>query len=475
MADIETIAAISTAPGSGGVAIIRLSGSVAIRIVESIFKGRRPLSEVESHKIYCGKIIDPNQKDKSTERAAPAFLDEVLVAVYKAPNSYTKEDVVEINCHGGNFLTHRLLELVLKNGARLARKGEFTERAFLNGRLDLSQAEAVADIINAKTEASLSSATLQLEGALSNRVKQIRKELVAICSLIELELDFAEEDVEFAERGQLRKQLSKTIREVEEFLTTYNRGRILREGVKVVIIGRPNVGKSSLLNALLKKERAIVSEIAGTTRDTLEEQIDIKGVFFRLVDTAGVHETSDKIEKIGVEKTYDEIKEAQIALFVFDGSEEFHKKDETLIDLVLPLLEKNDECKVVAVINKSDLNRKVDIKKIRKKLGKINIVELSAKEQSGFEYFEKVLLKEAFDQKGPNESDGFISNIRQKNALEMALECLKKALVSTNQKLSGEFIVLDMREAMNHLGEIIGEVTSEDILDNIFSQFCIGK
>lgn len=463
----ETIAAISTPAGSGGIAVVRVSGSNAIGIVDNVFRGKDRLSEVESHKALLGRIEQPSKNDSG-------FLDEVLVTVFRAPNSYTAEDVVEISCHGGHFLTQRILELMVEQGARLAEPGEFTQRAFLSGRLDLSQAEAVADIIRAKTDLSLKAALSQFQGVFSKRIKEMREDLIEVCSLLELELDFAEEDVEFANKDEVASRLAKTIQNIENFLETYKRGKILREGAKLVIAGKPNVGKSSLLNALLKEDRAIVTEIPGTTRDVLEEQLDIHGVLFRVVDTAGVRGTKDKIEQLGVERTLEQIKEADILLFLFDGSSPLDQRDVELIKRVLFLRKNSEQNGLVAAINKIDLGKNFSIEQVKKLLGIGEVLEISAKEHQGLKELESVFVNQTVGKETLN-GEPVVTNIRQKQALISAIDSLRAAHESLKKGLSSEFVALDLRQALDRLGEIIGEVTTEDILGNIFSKFCIGK
>jgi len=463
----ETIAAISTPAGSGGIAVVRVSGTNAIAIVDKVFRGSVKLSEAESHKALLGKIEQSLENDSG-------FLDEALVTVFRAPNSYTAEDVVEISCHGGHFLTQRILELMLENGARLAEPGEFTQRAFLSGRLDLSQAEAVADIIRAKTDLSLKAALSQFQGVLSKRVKEMREDLIEVCSLLELELDFAEEDVEFANKDEVLKRLSETIQNIENFLETYKRGKILREGAKLVIAGKPNVGKSSLLNALLKEERAIVTETPGTTRDVLEEQLDIRGVLFRVVDTAGVCVTKDKVEQIGVERSLEQIKEADILLFLFDGSSPLDQQDAELIKHVLSKRKNTEQSGLVAAINKIDLKKRLSREELQERLGIDEVLEISAKEQLGFKELEIVFLNQTVGKEALN-GEPIVTNIRQKQALGATIDSLRAAQTSLKRGLSSEFVAVDLRQALDRLGEIIGEVTTEDILGNIFSKFCIGK
>ncbi len=447
--------------------MVRVSGSNAIAIVDKVFRGNVKLPEAESHKALLGKIERPLENDSG-------FLDEALVTVFRAPNYYTAEDVVEISCHGGHFLTQRILELMVEKGARLAEPGEFTQRAFLSGRLDLSQAEAVADIIRAKTDLSLKAALSQFQGVLSKRVKEMRQDLIEVCSLLELELDFAEEDVEFANKDEVLKRLSETIQNIENFLETYKRGKILREGAKLVIAGKPNVGKSSLLNALLKEERAIVTETPGTTRDVLEEQLDIRGVLFRVVDTAGVCVTKDKVEQIGVERSLGQIKEADILLFLFDGSSPLDQQDAELIKHVLSQRKNNKQSGLVAAINKIDLKKMFSIEQVKELLGIDEVLEISAKEHLGFKELESVFLNQTVGKEALN-GEPVVTNIRQKQALGAAIDSLRAAQTSLKRGLSSEFVAVDLRQGLDRLGEIIGEVTTEDILGNIFSKFCIGK
>jgi tRNA modification GTPase len=477
----DTIVAISTPAGSGGIAVIRVSGSSAISIVDQIFRGKIRLKEAESHKAYWGRVIESRQYHKQgppeKNNSKDEFLDEVIVTIFRAPNSYTREDIVEISCHGGQFLSRRILELVSEHGARLAQPGEFTQRAFLNGRFDLSQAEAVADIIHAKTEWSLKTALSQYQGALSRSIKNIRQSLIEICSLLELELDFAEEDVEFADKSEVVQRLRGTIKEINEFLSTYERGKILRDGAKVVIVGKPNVGKSSLLNALLKEERAIVTEIPGTTRDALEEQLDIRGVLFRLVDTAGIRKSGGRVEQEGLRRTIKQIKNANVILFVFDGSSQITRRDLEVIDQVFTIRKRSGEIQngFVGLINKIDLEQKLTRNTLNKQLGNYPVLEISAKEHLGLKELEAVLIELVLGNESFGQDEPMLTNVRHKRALGLARKSLEAALNSLKKGLSSEFVALDLRAALDQLGEVIGEVTTEDILSNIFSKFCIGK
>ncbi|RMD89921.1 MAG: tRNA uridine-5-carboxymethylaminomethyl(34) synthesis GTPase MnmE, partial [Calditrichaeota bacterium] len=465
----DTIAAISTPPGSGGIAVVRVSGSDSIKIVDQIFSGKVALTNAQSHKVYRGFIIEHDKTGKEE------IVDEVLVTVFRKPHSYTGEDVVEISCHGGHYLSHKILQLVLQKGARLAEPGEFTQRAFLNGRMDLSQAEAVADIIKAKTERSLKVALSQFQGQLSKKIKYLREILIEICSLLELELDFAEEDVEFADRKTIQEKMNTIVETIKKILATYERGRILREGAKLVIVGKPNVGKSSLLNALLKEDRAIVTEIPGTTRDVLEEQLDIRGTLFRVVDTAGIRKSKDLIEQEGIRRTEKQIKEADVIVHMFDGSRDLDQQDAEIFKQIQSL-KPDRQNGYLGVINKIDLPRVLTASELKQLIGhQSKIVEISAKELTGFDSFEETLLECISNKDVDFQEEVLITNIRHKNALENALEAINRAMKSLQNGYSSEFVAVDLRAALNYLGEIIGEVTTEDILGHIFSNFCIGK
>lgn len=455
----NTIAAISTPPGRGGISIIRLSGKRAIEIVGKIFSARQRLEDVPPWRAVLGKIVDQD-----------AEIDEVIVIVYKSPNSYTKEDMVEINCHGGIFISKRVLELAINNGAQLAQPGEFTFRAFLNGRIDLSQAEAVADLIHAQTEAGRQASYSQLEGNLSQKIAEISNRLVDFCSLLELELDFSEEDVEFLDREEFVEQLKKGQQELESLIATYQIGRVAREGVKLVITGRPNVGKSSLLNRLIKEERAIVTEIPGTTRDSLEVQLDINGILFRVFDTAGIKETSDRIEQEGIRRARKHLESSDIIIHVFDGSQQLNNDDDEIMRMIQNLPGK----KLLRLINKSDLPQKIEKEKIGSKNSPL--LSISAINGTGIDRLEKMLYHSIVeDNNNIFTEQVLVTNVRHWESLKRAMDSLKKALQETEQKVSSEFIALYLRDALNYLGQITGKVTSEDILNNIYAKFCIGK
>jgi len=462
----DTITAIATSQGTAAIALIRISGKKAKTILEKIFVPKYRIENLIPRKAYFGKIVDDGNE-----------IDQVMVIFFKEPKSYTREDLVEINCHGGLYITKLILDLIIKCGARLAEAGEFTKRAFLNGRIDLSQAEAVADLIQAKTEKSLKASMNQLEGILSTKIKSIQNELVELCSLLEIELDFSEEDLEFVNRNEFITKLNTILVEIQSMIDTYKKGKLIREGVKLVIIGRPNVGKSSMLNALLKEDRAIVTEIPGTTRDTLEETIDIKGILFHVVDTAGLIETSDFVEQQGIQRTYKNLQEANIILHIFDGSQKIMKEDRIIINNLLKNY-KTDKVIIIGVINKIDLQKRIDLNGLYYSKNNFPIVETSAKKMLGIDKLENILYEELFKNDklaDSNSEDILITKIRHIESLKQSKESLQKAISASEKNLSSEFISVDLREALHQLGQIIGTVTSEDILNNIFEKFCIGK
>lgn len=462
----DTIAAIATPIGIGGIAVIRMSGNSSIDILHTIFRSEHNDGKFTSWTINHGKIFDQDRE-----------IDEVLIAVFRRPRSYTREDMVEISCHGGMYVSKKILQLMIDHGARLAEPGEFTKRAFLNGRIDLSQAEAVADIIHAKTEKSLRISLQQLEGNLHRNIKQIRDELIDICSLLEVELDFSEEDLEFVDRESMISKLENILSKLDHLISSYNTGKIIRDGVKLVIVGKPNVGKSSLLNALLREDRAIVTEIPGTTRDSLEEQLDINGVLFRAVDTAGLIETDNIVEQQGIIRTQRHTNTADFILHVFDGSERISDDDRRITQQLIKKLNQN-KTKIVGVINKIDLKRKININELAYTELKIPIVETSAKDMIGIDHLEEVLYKSVFEENeliGENNADLMISKLRHWEALKRTATDIEKSLATIKDNLSPEFVTIDLRNALDNLGEIIGEVTNEDILNHIFEKFCIGK
>ncbi len=470
----DTIAAISTPIGEGGIGIVRLSGPKALSIADKIFiskNGSSPsrFKSFTTHYGYIKADIEPsNSAPGKKTKAQTEIIDEVILTVMRAPRSYTKEDIVEINCHSGIVPLRRTLNLTIMLGARLAEPGEFTRRAFLNGRIDLAQAEAVLDIIKAKTEASLRTAFSQLEGRLSREVRRIRDDIVKILAHIEASLDFPEEDIETFTKDDLLNKAGEIGLALKQLLDTASKGMIFREGVSAVICGRQNVGKSSLLNALLRQERAIISSIAGTTRDSIEERLDIEGIPLRLIDTAGIVETENLVEKEGVARSYNHIERADLILLVLDNSEPLADEDKRVIEEI-----KNKP--VITVVNKIDLPRGIKIAQLKKILPDTAIVYTSATKEIGLDSLEKAVAEIIWQGKVTSSDGALISNVRHKDALRRALESMECSLASMEKNRSPEFIALDMRRAKDSLGEVVGEVLNEDILERIFSEFCIGK
>jgi len=453
----DTIAAISTPVGEGGIGIVRISGNNALSIADTIFlhKGKKKPSEFKSYTIHYGWIA----KDKN-------MIDEVILSIMCKPRSFTKEDVVEINCHGGIVATRAVLELVLEKGARLSEPGEFTKRAFLNGRIDLAQAEAVIDVIRAKTDSALKSGMEQLRGTLSKEINSIRSLLLDILSEFEADIDFPEEGVLTSGRSVARRKLESAYNGLEKLLIDARRGQIYREGIQVVICGRPNVGKSSLLNALLKKERSIVTPVAGTTRDTIEEIIDIKGIPVRIVDTAGILEPRDLVEKKAVERSKKHIEEADLVILMFDANKHLAKDD-------LVLIKKMSKKNCIAVINKIDLKNKIN----RDKIGKIfkHTIVLSAKKSKNINLLEEAIADLVYKGKVYRNEFAMVSNLRHINALRQAQKLIAEARNSLDNNLTPEFISQDIKEALVYIDDMLGKSFSEDLLDKIFSDFCIGK
>jgi tRNA modification GTPase len=450
----DTIVALATSNGkNGAIAVIRLSGPDAIAIVNRVFAGKNLLKQA-SHTIHFGTIRDGEH-----------ILDEVLVSLFVGPNSYTKENSVEISVHNSSYIISRVIQLLIQQGARAAQPGEFTMRAFLNGGLDLSQAEAVADLIASSSEASHQIALNQMRGGFSNQLKQLREDLVHFASLIELELDFSEEDVEFANRDQLKKLILNIQSVVGRLIRSFEQGNVLKNGVPVVIAGKPNVGKSTLLNALLNEERAIVSDIAGTTRDTIEDEMNIGGVTFRFIDTAGIRETQDVIEAKGVERTREKMKQARLIVYLFDPMQDEVKEVQEQLAEIATL-----NIPYLTLINKSDLLT-ADQKAQYAELAPLYI---SAKQQEGIEELKDALLEQV-QLKNIHHDDVMVSNIRHVEALEKTEDALGKVLYGLDNPVTSDFLAMDIRQALHHLGEITGTVTTDDLLENIFSKFCIGK
>ena len=458
----DTIAAIATPIGIGGLSVVRLSGKDAIHICERIFRGQKPLSKMKGYTAQYGKIIDLQGND----------IDEVVVTIFTSPHSYTTENMVEISCHGGMFITQQILNAVLNAGARIAQPGEFTKRAFLNGRIDLAQAEAIADLIQSSSELSHRASLLQLEGKLSLEIKKLKEMLIDLCSILELELDFVEEGIEFQNREEVGRKINLVLNEVKKLIDSYNVGKLYREGIRVVIVGKPNVGKSSILNNLLNENRAIVTEIPGTTRDVIEENINLNGILYKVVDTAGFRETIDPIESEGVIRAKNQLKMADLILIVLDHTQGFNNNDIEIIQLVK---EYHNPRNIIYVINKTDISiNKMVYEKIKEICNET--ISISAKTGIGMKELKEKLVKIVTHGKVPLTSDGIIViNSRHKEGLLKAKHNLLNALKSYGNKMSNEFIVVDLRAAMDALGEILGEITSDEILNNIFSKFCIGK
>ncbi|NLK20582.1 MAG: tRNA uridine-5-carboxymethylaminomethyl(34) synthesis GTPase MnmE [Epulopiscium sp.] len=455
----DTIAAISTPLGTGGIGIIRISGKDAFAITNNIFKGKKfkDLSQARTHTIHYGHIFD---KDK--------VIDEVLIMVMKSPNTYTREDIIEINCHGGLVSIRKVLDVVLKMGARLAEPGEFTKRAFLNGRIDLSQAEAVIDVITAKTETSLNTAMNQLEGNLSIRINELRNELLELMAHIEASIDYPEYDIEELGQKRLKESIEDIRIKINHLLKTADSGKILREGVKTVIVGKPNVGKSSLLNALLREQRAIVTDIPGTTRDVLEEYINISGIPFKIIDTAGIRETEDLVEKIGVNRSKDLLDRADLVILILDLSINLEDEDRAIMDLV-----KNK--KVLIVLNKTDLPPIIDKKEIYNRFSANKVIEMSTKDRNDIEKLEKALKEMFYTGQISMDDSVIITNVRHKNSLEKADISLKSVLESIDMGMPEDCLSIDLTNAYKDLGEITGQSVQEDLIKKIFSQFCLGK
>lgn len=458
----DTIVALSTPAGSGAIAVIRLSGKEAVEICNKVFKSK-DLTQQPTHTLHYGNIADGER-----------VIDEVVVSLFLEPNSYTRENVVEVSCHGSLFIIREIIQLFIRNGARSAQPGEFTLRAFLNGRFDLSQAEAVADLIASSSRASHQVAMQQLRGGFSNQLKNLRQQLVDFAALIELELDFSEEDVEFANRAQLKTLIHQINAVLQQLIQSFELGNAIKNGVNTVIAGRPNAGKSTLLNALLNEERAIVSDIAGTTRDTIEEVLNIRGIDFRLIDTAGIREAQGQIEEIGIRKTMEKIQQSSILLYLFDAN------DLTNDDIRADLKQLSQpDLKLLAVANKMDIAnvdrwRKRDLHSLLQKEFGCELIELSAKEQSNIEPLKEVVYH-LFARDDMGTESTIISNLRHVEALNKTYEALQQALAMLDKPVSGELVAFELKQALYYLGLITGEVSTDDLLSSIFSRFCIGK
>lgn len=459
----DTIVALATAPGMGAIAVIRLSGNNAFEICQKVFKTKGgkaiDLYKQKSHTIHFGCLFDEHNFE----------LDEVLVSIFFGPHSYTGEDVIEISCHGSQFIQQQIIQLLIKTGARVANPGEYTLRAFLNGKLDLSQAEAVADLIASNSATSHQVAMQQMRGGFSNKIKLLRENLINFASLIELELDFSEEDVEFANRDDLKKLVLSIQSILHKLIVSFEVGNVIKNGIPVAIVGKPNTGKSTLLNVLLEEERAIVSEIPGTTRDTIEDEVSIQGVLFRFIDTAGIRKTEDHVEAIGVQRTFEKIKQAAIVIYMFDVHEITRRELELTLEEI-----KHDVGNTELILLGNKIDKEDDFLIRQEFAGIDDIIFISAKENLNVDKLTNRLL-DLFDKQTLNVSETVITNARHVEALQNTYNSLQKVFEGLNTGIPGDLLAIDIRNALHNLGLITGEVTTDDLLENIFSRFCIGK
>jgi tRNA modification GTPase len=457
----ETISTIATAPGEGAIGIIRMSGPLAIEIADGFFRGinGKRIATILSQQVAYGHIVDPDNEK---------IIDEVLILNMRGPKSYTREDVVEIHCHGGPVPMKKILALTLQYGARLSEPGEFTKRAFLNGRLDLSQAEAVMDIIRAKTDASLRMAVGHLSGTLSGKIREMRHGILRMIANLEATIDFPEEDIEVMASQDVKVAVILLLTELNQLLATKETGRILREGLETVIIGKPNVGKSSLLNALLKEKRAIVTDIPGTTRDVIEEYVNISGVPLKIVDTAGIRETSDIIEQMGVEKTKEFVASADLILLLLDASLPLSEEDREVLAML-------SGKQAIVLVNKTDLPVLLNLDEVYSYISDKKVLKISVMQGSGLGELEQVIVDMVYGGEIEQKEGAFITNLRQANLLEQAIQHLEAAVETIDQLMPPDCIVIDLKNSWDKLGEITGDTVGEDIIDQIFTQFCIGK
>lgn len=455
----DTIAAIATAPGEGGIGIIRISGDKSLQVAQSIFKSKsgKMIKDYNTRTLIYGKIVDGEK-----------VIDEALVAYMKGPNSYTAEDVIEINCHGGFISVKKILELILSKGVRLADAGEFTKRAFLNGRIDLSQAEAIIDVIKSKTDMAHEVAQNQLEGSLAKKIKDLRMNVTEVLAHLEVSIDFAEEDVEEITYQTLEEKAIELRNEIKKLYDNAESGKILRDGLKTVIVGKPNVGKSSLLNSILGENRAIVTDIAGTTRDVIEEFVNIKGIPLKIVDTAGIRETEDIVEKIGVEKSRESFSTADLVIMVLDASRKLSEED-------MEILENLKNKKTIVLLNKMDLEPKIELEKVKEFVNSEDIIEISALKHQGIEQLQDKIESMVYHGSVKNSSNLMITNSRHKDALFKAYESINDAINAIEQRMPYDFIEVDFKNIWDYLGYINGDTVREDLLDTIFANFCIGK
>ncbi|BBK83379.1 tRNA uridine-5-carboxymethylaminomethyl(34) synthesis GTPase MnmE [Staphylococcus epidermidis] len=458
--DFDTITSISTPMGEGAIGIVRLSGPQAIEIGDILYKGKKKLSEVETHTINYGHIIDPETNET---------VEEVMVSVLRAPKTFTREDIIEINCHGGILTINRILELTMTYGARMAEPGEYTKRAFLNGRIDLSQAEAVMDFIRSKTDRASKVAMNQIEGRLSDLIKKQRQSILEILAQVEVNIDYPEyDDVEDATTDFLLEQSKRIKEEINQLLETGAQGKIMREGLSTVIVGRPNVGKSSMLNNLIQDNKAIVTEVAGTTRDVLEEYVNVRGVPLRLVDTAGIRDTEDIVEKIGVERSRKALSEADLILFVLNNNEPLTEDDQTLFEVI-----KNED--VIVIINKTDLEQRLDVSELREMIGDMPLIQTSMLKQEGIDELEIQIKDLFFGGEVQNQDMTYVSNSRHISLLKQARQSIQDAIDAAESGIPMDMVQIDLTRTWEILGEILGESASDELIDQLFSQFCLGK
>ncbi|MGB5394032.1 MAG: tRNA uridine-5-carboxymethylaminomethyl(34) synthesis GTPase MnmE [Lutimonas sp.] len=469
MTNNDPIIALATPSGVGAIAVIRISGNGSIALVSPFFRSKsgKKLLDQKSHTLHLGHIIDGD-----------TILDEALVSVFKNPHSYTGEDVVEISCHGSVYIQQAIIQLFIKNGVRHASPGEFTLRAFLHGKMDLSQAEAVADLIASDSAASHQIAMQQMRGGFSNEIEELRTQLLNFASLIELELDFAEEDVEFADRKEFKALIQKINLVLKRLIDSFALGNVIKNGIPIAIVGEPNAGKSTLLNALLNEEKAIVSNIAGTTRDAIEDEIVIGGVTFRFIDTAGIRETKDEIETVGIQKTFEKIEQAQLVIYLMDGTTLKNETDlKKHLTEIKKIEQRSGQKKILVLLNKTDqlsANRKDEILQFLNENILEEVLSISAKDRTGIEnlieHLQNLLNKGAL-----SNNQTIVSNARHFDALHHALKSTQDIVYGLDQGISSDLIAIDIRQALYHLGEITGQITSDDLLGHIFANFCIGK
>lgn len=460
MLDLDTITSISTPMGEGAIGIVRLSGSRAIEITDKLYKGKKPLAEVDSHTINYGHIFDPDTNE---------VVEEVMVSVLRAPKTFTREDIVEINCHGGILTINRVLELTMTAGARMAEPGEYTKRAFLNGRIDLSQAEAVMDFIRSKTDRASKVAMNQIEGRLSDMIKRQRQSILEILAQVEVNIDYPEyDDVEDATTEFLLEKSEEIKSEIDRLLATGTQGKIMREGLSTVIVGKPNVGKSSMLNNLIQDNKAIVTEVAGTTRDVLEEYVNVRGVPLRLVDTAGIRETEDIVEKIGVERSRKALSEADLILFVLNYNEALTEEDVKLYEVI-----KNEDA--IVIVNKTDLEQHLDLDEVRDMVGDMPVIETSMLKQEGIDQLEEQIRDLFFGGEVQNQDMTYVSNSRHISLLKQARHSIQDAIDAAEAGIPMDMVQIDLTRTWEILGEIIGASASDELIDQLFSQFCLGK